>query len=552
MRQTTQSKIDKLDAQIENAGEKIREVISQETDAPVNRGNAAKVAKILDNMTPNGVYDLVENLKPHDLHLILAEFDPGYFGRYYLPHHFPLPSCSMHEDMQDIMVKLEHREITKPVIYVAPRDHAKSTNFSLLFPIHGVCFRHFKHIGMFADASDQSQSHLANIAEELEGNEALINDFGPFRKTTKARWSAMQIETSTGCKIFARGMGGRIRGVKHKQQRPDLLILDDIENEKSVQSELQVTRLQNTVMQSVFNLGDAGNTARVIVGNFLPPDSVLARMYDYGEETGAYVVRHETAWVDDDWTKPLWPERWDKDLLMNKRIEVGHRAFLIEYMNVRNVAASLEFPENEFSYYLKEELPTEGMRYFMGVDVQSSQSARSDWFVISVVGLSQDGKIYDAFILRAKPTMAQKFDLIIDAFAKFNPEIVVIDTQGPQRHFYDSFVMHLRREKIPMNLYPLVGPSSQVDAIINALSTPFHDNVLLFNRAHKQLIDELVYLGTGTSDDCAAAFGMAVRAAVHFKAQKNARNRRSKARISGKSKKGKGLIPFAKETPRGV
>ena len=42
--------------------------------------------------------------------------------------------------------------------------------------------------------------------------------------------------TLNDVRLKARGRGQRLRGLKHKQRRPDLIILDDIENDQQARS----------------------------------------------------------------------------------------------------------------------------------------------------------------------------------------------------------------------------------------------------------------------------------------------------------------------------
>jgi len=259
MPEDDQSKLDKINAEIEDTAAKLREFLPEITDeAPSVEATETAVA----NLRVDDVSQHVANMTPFEAHMLLAEYDldwfaQDWFAQYYLSHHFPLPSCDMHKDMHSIMLGLEHGAINKPVIFIAPREHAKTTNFSFLFPLHALCFNKFWHIGLLADIADQAKDHLANIKIELEENERLINDFGQFRDLHKL-WSTSRIQTSKGHMVFARGVRGKIRGKKFKQRRPDLLILDDIENLESTQSELQVQRLYQWVTQSAINAFTSG------------------------------------------------------------------------------------------------------------------------------------------------------------------------------------------------------------------------------------------------------------------------------------------------------
>ena len=62
--------------------------------------------------------------------------------------------------------------------------------------------------------------------------------------------------TSTNIKVEAIGSGKKIRGRKHRNWRPDLLILDDIENDENVRTPEQRAKLDSWFKKAVSKAGD--------------------------------------------------------------------------------------------------------------------------------------------------------------------------------------------------------------------------------------------------------------------------------------------------------
>ena len=67
----------------------------------------------------------------------------------------------------------------------------------------------------------------------MEENENIKADFGNLVGDV---WRSDVILTSTDIKVEAIGSGKKIRGRKHKNWRPDLIVLDDIENDENVRT----------------------------------------------------------------------------------------------------------------------------------------------------------------------------------------------------------------------------------------------------------------------------------------------------------------------------
>ena len=116
-------------------------------------------------------------------------------------------------------------------VVAAPRGHAKSTNFTFKDSLHAALYRYKHYIIILSDSSDQAEGFLTDIKTELEENRDIQEDFG--RQQGKV-WKGNVILTAQDIKIEAIGSGKKIRGRRHRAWRPDLIVLDDVENDENV------------------------------------------------------------------------------------------------------------------------------------------------------------------------------------------------------------------------------------------------------------------------------------------------------------------------------
>ena len=72
---------------------------------------------------------------------------------------------------------------------------------------------------------------LINIKSEIENNDALLALYGDIRGDT---WTSTKITFKSGRCIQARGVGQTMRGTKHRDWRPDLVIINDFEDDDAV------------------------------------------------------------------------------------------------------------------------------------------------------------------------------------------------------------------------------------------------------------------------------------------------------------------------------
>ncbi len=154
-----------------------------------------------------------------------------------------------------------------------PRGHAKSTNLTFkgddaLHPvwIQALPNHHLRQLGAVRGLPGQ---HPGGFEE----NTAILEDFGPLAGSV---WRSNVLVTKTNIKIEAIGSGKKIRGRKHRNWRPDLIILDDVENDENVRTPEQRKKLKDWFDKAVSKCGD-DYTDIIYIGTLLHYDSLLAK-----------------------------------------------------------------------------------------------------------------------------------------------------------------------------------------------------------------------------------------------------------------------------------
>ena len=156
----------------------------------------------------------------------------------------------------------------------APRGHAKSTTFTFKDDLHAAVYGYKHYIIILSDSSEQAEGFLVDIKTELEENAALKEDFGELEGKV---WKSSVILLANGVKIEAIGSGKKIRGRRHKQWRPDLIVCDDLENDENVNTPEQRKKLRDWFYKAVSKAGDT-YTDIVYIGTLLHFDALLANV----------------------------------------------------------------------------------------------------------------------------------------------------------------------------------------------------------------------------------------------------------------------------------
>lgn len=192
----------------------------------------------------------------------------------------------------------------------APRGHGKSTaGVELPALFHAAyCTRRFQLI--VSDTDDQAVARIAAIKAQAESNDELRDLFPRLRPAQPGAWARADdddggvwrerdIVFACGCRISARGAGTSMRGMKHRNRRPDLVYLDDLEDEKSVATPYQIEKRLAWLQRVVLGLAGHGEGAGLSV---LWVGTILSRAALLNLATGAA--------LDEGQVRPPWATSW--------------------------------------------------------------------------------------------------------------------------------------------------------------------------------------------------------------------------------------------------
>jgi predicted phage terminase large subunit-like protein len=488
---------------------------------------------------------------PGGLRKRLAAFDLNYFGRAYLPHYFSRPSPPFHRELdalfaEGVMKGLNPLDDRKAInqrqgcrrATAAPRGHAKSTNFTFKDGLHATLYEYKHYIILMSDTYGQAAGFLSAYAEELEENEAIREDFGELRGGV---WREDVIVTKTNIKVQALGAGQKVRGLKHKQWRPDLFILDDMENDVNVQTPEQRKKLLDWFTKAVLKAGDS-YTDFVYIGTMLHYDGLLAKILkNPGFKGRKYqaVLSFSSSPLWDEWekiyinldndnheadalaffearreemlsgTRVLWEEKNSYYDLMRERIDGGISAFNSELQNEPINPDDCLFNEEWFDYYNPYEIDFRDTKWdFFGfVDPSLGKTKKSDFSAIITLALDKKTGymlVADADIERRHPDkiitdVLEKARWIQKSFNKRYRKF------GAETNQFQWFLKEqLAKASAAARVYlPIVEVNQTSDKTlrIQTLQPDVKNKYIKFNRDHKRLLEQLKFFPLGDHDD---------------------------------------------------
>lgn len=436
--------------------------------------------------------------------LAKAGKDTIYFGEIYLPHYLSKPSPPFHREIIDMVKRFLRLAIG------APREHAKSTLLSLLYPLHCICFRTKKFIVLGSDTATQAESFLDDIRIELEENKKITEDFGCL--IGKRKWTGSKFVTSTGITVVAKGTGSQTRGLRIRQFRPDLIVWDDPENDEQVESKEQRKKTRKWFFKSLSNCLSVDGQM-IIPGTILHHDCLLANLV----KNEAYI--HKIYRAYDENGEPIWTQMWSKERLEEKRKEIGSVAFNTEFMNNPIDPETMIFNPEWFVYYEPEDISGIPMDIYGALDPSLGRTEISDYRALITIGISRlDGKIYvlDADIKRETPR--QQLDTMCEKFFQYNYLLLGIETVAFQQVIKDWMDEISREKRIYLPTVEVKHTSDKVMRITR-LSPLIQRGDILFRRDQTLLLQQLQDFPRGDYVDGPDSLEMAVDVARNRAAQ---------------------------------
>ena len=261
--------------------------------------------------------------------LARAEWDFEFFCQTYLPHYFEEPPADFHREMVEmaqVRPDFTKGEAVIPAVVGAPRGFGKSTPLAFAYPLWEALHTRRHCIIIGSETAGLSESHVASIAAECAGNRRILYDFAPVIESLKKGHLVLK-----DCSIFARGAGQQIRGIKHGSYRPDLVVLDDLENDKLAINPKRVKFLLRWILGTVYP-GISRDGGLIIIGTIIDRRSALATMLTSQEDPWRLWRRKLYRAITPE-GESLWPAMYSLELLESKKAAMGLTLFNQEYMN---------------------------------------------------------------------------------------------------------------------------------------------------------------------------------------------------------------------------
>lgn len=247
--------------------------------------------------------------------------DYAAFILHYFPHYATAAPAKFHiKHAKNILNNKKFRGICKWF-----RGSAKSVTNNIFIPLWLKARGEKLTLVLVGKSEDDAKVLLSDIQAELESNQRYIHDFG--EQISIGEWTQGKFSTKDGSAFYAKGRGQSPRGLRKRQNRPNYIIIDDIDDDELVKNQKRVKDLVQWILEALMGTMDMGRGRVVVNGNEIGKTSVVNTLC----ENEMFIVSHIN--VYDKEGKLNYPEKYTIQEVEEIRKTIGERAFQKEYMN---------------------------------------------------------------------------------------------------------------------------------------------------------------------------------------------------------------------------
>ncbi len=386
---------------------------------------------------------------------ILAE---GYistkvFSKTFLPERFYRPFGSLHDKIFDLI-----DDDTKQLVAIgAPRGTGKTSLINFSLPAKHILYGKTDFIVPISMSATHAIQQAENLKYELETNELISKVFGPQKSNN---WSKEQWVTKGGVMILPRGAGQQVRGILHRNSRPGLILVDDLEDPEHLDSPDQRRKKKEWFFSDVVNSIDRGSKdwRIIVIGTILHEDSLLVNLIDDPDWASVNLP------LCDNQYNSYYPEFINTDEV--KKLVQSYRnkglldVFYREYMGEVISREDASFTQNMFRTYEESDLMLNENPYVESVIIiDPAKTTKMHSAESAIVGVGVDTKknrLYVRDIVSKKMHPEELYDELFLMVQRIKAKVVGIEvTSLHEWATYPLYNEMIRRKNVNFEVIEL-------------------------------------------------------------------------------------------------
>lgn len=339
---------------------------------------------------------------------------------------------------------------TSHAAFEAFHESAKTTYVIRTFPLYCLVYpsHDLDFIALVCGDEDTARDKLASIKADYKTRQYLSVNLVEIIEDNEDAFEVRVEPYGQGEAVAVRiavfGKGSQIRGLESRGRRPKLVILDDVQDKKAIESDLILKKDLKWFLGDVLFLGESCRV--MMIGNNLGEKCLIE--YVFANAADCRFECHRVPALDAETeTVSAWPAKLPAEKLIEERGRYQNLGQLDVWYRERMCKATSpddqRFKREMFRYYDPKHLP-KTMNVYTTVDLAISQNRRSDFTAVCTVGVTPDNHwfVLDVDYGRWKPD--EIIEAIFRAAAKWRPLEV-----GWEKVAFQAVIGHLIEKEMP-------------------------------------------------------------------------------------------------------
>jgi hypothetical protein len=373
-------------------------------------------------------------------------------AKVFFPERFTAPFDAPHDEVFDAIDSGEKR-----IVIAEPRGVGKTSIVGLALTARKILFQQARFIPYISQSEGIAVMQTENLKMELMTNPLIQKLFGSIKSKaadgvdesfSRRSWVA-SVTPGFGTFVFPRGSGQQIRGVLYRNARPDLIVVDDLEEAKTITNE-DIRRARKEWFDADV-LGCVSNTDPnwqiVYIDTLKHEDALIESLL---KAPGWLAIRHELC---NDNLESQFPS-----MVTNETIKLRHDYYKdqgtldVFYREFRNIPISKEdasFKQEYFQYYNETELDLKDLTSNINniVIVDPAKTVKLQSADSAIVGIGVDRttrKVYIRDVVSGKMYPDELYDAALNMCRSLKAQTLAVEVTSLNEFISQPFKNQMR------------------------------------------------------------------------------------------------------------
>ena len=457
-------------------------------------------------MNPQALKKVIEGTQEE--RLFLCEHSFGLFAIYYFQNYFKYSLAPYHYDFIKDLHDLTEGKI-REIAWIAFRESAKTT-FAKLYIIWLIAYSKKKYINVDSFDKENAERILFDVAYELTNNQRLNADyptlFSKKRGIDEIKQNRINnFVTENGIRVEAHSTQESVRGRIHLNQRPDFLLFDDIETNKTKDSQAYTKQVKDHISEAMAGMSPDG--AILYLGNYITEYGNIQFLFDRAKNDTGLRIRNIPVMADN---IPLWGSKYaitddearktGKVSIEDKQRQLGSYVFSYEMLNKPIDEAMAEFKKEFIQIATEADYKHLQTNVFVTIDPAVSEKTSADFTGICINRVTQENKWYIT-AYKLKVNTKDLIDHIFYIWETYRPQAIGIEKTAFTIAIQPFFEDEMRKRNIYPIIRQLTHTTSSKETRIRAFIPRWESKSVFFVGNCDDLIQEMRVFPRGVHDD---------------------------------------------------